>query len=114
MSSVLEQEALRVNEWRVARDGLNARIVDAVTGAEYDNVRAVLRRTLDVLHPIAQDLGDTDALSHVQTILERGTASDRMRMVWQQRNALTDITDWLQTETLVGTGIDRRHAQRAP
>ncbi len=114
MSSVLEQEAIRVNEWRVARDGLNAKIVDAVSGNEYDNVRAVIRRTLDVLHPIAQDLGDTDALAHVQAILERGTAAERMRMVWQQNQSFNDVMQWLQTETLVGTGIDRRRAQRSP
>jgi carboxylate-amine ligase len=111
---VLEQEMLRVNEWRVARDGLDARILNAMNGTEHDTVRVVLRRTLDILEPVAQQLGDSEALAHVQTILERGTAADRMRTIYAQRSRITDVTDWLQAETLLGVGLDRRQLQRTP
>jgi carboxylate-amine ligase len=114
VTDVLEQEILRVNEWRVARDGLNARIVNAMNGTDHDTVRNVLRRTLDIVHPIAQQLGDGDALSHVHTIVDRGTASDRMRVVYAQQRSMKDVIDWLQNETLLGVGLDQRQLQRAP
>ena len=91
-----------------------ARVIDAVTGQSHETIRAAIRRTLDLVHPIAQQLGDTDALAHVDTILERGAASARMRVVYAQQGSMTDVAAWMRAETLVGTGLDRRHLQRAP
>lgn len=112
ISAVMEQEILRVNEWRVARDGLDARLIDARRGTGHEGMRDAIRRLLDCVGRSADQLGDAPALAHVDTILERGNASDRMRRVYAERGSLESLVEWLRTETLVGTGIDRRGTQR--
>lgn len=114
MGAVLEQELIRVNEWRVARDGLGARVIDATNGREHLPVRTAIRRLVDRVARCADDLGDSAALTHVETILERGNASERMRRQYQDGASLEDLVRWLVDETLVGTGLDRRVGQREP
>jgi carboxylate-amine ligase len=110
---VLEQELLRVNEWRVARDGLEARVIDVASGESGETVRTHILRTLDVIYPFAADLGDSAELARVAHILERGTASDHLRKLYAERQSLVELTGWLQAETLLGIGMDRRTLQRA-
>jgi carboxylate-amine ligase len=112
MTSGLEQEVLRVNEWRAAHEGLGACYVNALHSNTLEPMRDAIRRLLDVVADTAARLGDRDELAHVSTILSRGTASDRMRTLFAQRQSLIDLTDWLQAETLVGVGMDHRHTQR--
>ncbi|CAN5825838.1 carboxylate-amine ligase [soil metagenome] len=113
MSAVLEQEMLRVNEWRVARDGLAARLIET-TKDGHEPIRSSIRRLLDRVGRCAEELGDADVLGHVETVLERGSAADRMRAHYADGGSLRDIVCWLVQETLVGTGLDRRAAQRNP
>jgi glutamate---cysteine ligase / carboxylate-amine ligase len=114
LSAVVEQELLRINEWRAARDGLSARIIDTSTGASHEPIRDGILRLLDDVARCAGELGDSDALAHVERILTRGNAADRMRVCQQDGGTLKDVVDWLVQESLVGTGLDRRGAQRPP
>ena len=52
-------------------------------------------------------------VSMVDTILQRGSAADRMRRHFGDAGTLRDVVSWLVQETLVGTGLDRRAAQRS-
>ena len=108
----LEQELLRVNEWRVARDGLDGRLIDTVSGAGHMPVRDAVRALLDRVSRSAEELGDMATLAHVERILERGNAAERMRTVYRQGASLRGLVEWLVTESLVGTGLDRRSVQR--
>jgi glutamate---cysteine ligase / carboxylate-amine ligase len=110
--AALEQELLRVNEWRVARDGLDARLIDIPSGARHLPIRTAIRRLVDRVCRSAEELGDADALGHVETILERGSAAERMRREYAEGGRLADLVEWLATESLTGTGLDRRAAQR--
>lgn len=112
-SPVIEQELLRVNEWRVARDGLAARLIDARTGAGHEPVRTAIRRLLDAVARSAVELGDGETLTHVETILERGSAADRIRRHFAEAGSMQAVVDWLAQESLVGTGLDRRVSQRS-
>jgi carboxylate-amine ligase len=109
---VLEQEILRVNEWRAAQAGLDARVIDVATGSTSDTVRSRILRTLDVIYPFADALGDSEALARVALVLERGTASDHLRRLYAERQSLVDLVEWLQAETLLGVGMDKRTLQR--
>jgi glutamate---cysteine ligase / carboxylate-amine ligase len=111
-SASLEQELLRVNEWRVARDGLDGRLIDTVTGSGHQPVRDAIRSVLDRISRSAEELGDLGTLAHIERILERGNAAERMRVVHREGDSLRGIVDWLVTESLVGTGLDRRGTQR--
>jgi carboxylate-amine ligase len=108
----LEQEMLRVNEWRGARDGLNGRLNDTVTGTGHRPVRDAIRMLVDRIGRSAEDLGDIAALSHIERILERGNAAERMRARHSEGASLRELVDWLQRESLLGTGLDRRDATR--
>ncbi|HSJ23282.1 MAG TPA: YbdK family carboxylate-amine ligase [Longimicrobiales bacterium] len=111
-SPVLEQELLRINEWRTARDGLSARIIDTRRGEGHESARSALRRLLDAVGRSAEELGDTEALAQVDTILERGSAADRMRRCHEEFGSMKEVVGWLVRESLLGTGLDRRGAQR--
>ena len=108
----IEQELLRVNEWRVARDGLNGRLIDTIAGTGHQPVRDSIRALLDRISRSAEELGDIGTLSHIERILERGNAAERMRVVHREGASLRGLVDWLVGESLVGTGLDRRSGQR--
>ena len=114
VSASLEQELLRVNEWRVARDGLDGRLIDTVTGSGHVAVRDAIRMTLDRISRSAEQLGDIATLAHVERILERGNAAERMRVIHREGASLRGLVDWLVSESMVGTGLDRRGSQRDP
>jgi glutamate---cysteine ligase / carboxylate-amine ligase len=108
----IEQELIRVNEWRAARDGLDARIIDSSHGVGHQPARTAVQRLLDRVHRSAETLGDADALAHVVTMLERGNAADRMRRQYGETQSMRELVHWLAQESLVGTGLDRRASQR--
>jgi glutamate---cysteine ligase / carboxylate-amine ligase len=112
LSATLEQELLRVNEWRVARDGLAAQLIDTFSGSGHEPVRSAIRRLADTVGPSAEELGDTAALAHLDTLLERGSAAARLRRHFEQAGTLTALVEWLVDESRVGTGLDRRSSQR--
>jgi glutamate---cysteine ligase / carboxylate-amine ligase len=112
LSTVMEQELLRINEWRAARDGLSARVIDAATGIGHEPMRSAIARLLDDVGRSVAELGDEAAVGHIGTMLERGSAADRMRRQHEQGGTLKDVVDWLVKESMVGTGLDRRGAQR--
>jgi glutamate---cysteine ligase / carboxylate-amine ligase len=107
-----EQELLRVNEWAAARDGLHACWIDTVGGAGHCTMCEAVRRLLDVLAPCIDALGDGAAAAHAETILQRGSAAERMRHVRAHRGDLQEVVRWLADESLLGTGLDRRSQQR--
>lgn len=111
-SASLDDVLLDTNEWRVARYGLDATLLDPSAREEAVVARVAVRRLLRELRPFAEEGGDADALDHVRTILRRGNASDRMRSLARSGHSIGDIMDWLQGETRLGVGLDRRHAQR--
>jgi glutamate---cysteine ligase / carboxylate-amine ligase len=113
VSPAMEQELLRVNEWRVARDGLAARLIEPAASDGSEPIRAGIRRLLDSVARGAAELGDAESLGHLETILERGNAAERMRRRFAESSTLRDVVSWLVRETLVGTGLDRRAAQRS-
>jgi glutamate---cysteine ligase / carboxylate-amine ligase len=113
-SSVVEQELLRVNEWRAARDGLSARVIDSRTGSGHESMRTAVQRLVDSVGRSAEELGDTAALGHVERLLERGNAADRMRRHHAHERSMGSLVQWLVDETRIGTGLDRRSAQRGP
>lgn len=106
------QSALTANEWAVTRFGLDAVVIDPAAGDRRTPIRASIRELVERLMPTAEALGDAHALARVEAILERGNGADRMRAVARERGGLEPLVRWLVGETLLGTGVDRRGAQR--
>lgn len=102
------------NIYRAARDGLDAEVVEFVGGEpRVVSIRAALLKLAEALNPVITMLGDADAWAMLPALLERGGAARRIR---EQHGALGGDTQrlalWMAAETVLGTGLDRRHEQR--
>ncbi len=79
------------NKWLAARYGLEAPVMDLVTGRRNRmSVAQVIRRTLKLLEPHARELGSQAELAGVEQILRRGNGADRQLHVF---NANRDIVE---------------------
>ncbi len=79
------------NKWLAARYGLEAPVMDLVTGRRNRlSVSQVIRRTLKLVEPHARELGSEAELSGVEQILRRGNGADRQLRVF---NANRDIVE---------------------
>lgn len=82
------------NKWLAARYGLEAPVMDLVTGRRNRvPVAQLIRRSLRELEPHARELGSLDELDGVRAILERGNSAERQLRIW---NANRDITEVVQ------------------
>jgi carboxylate-amine ligase len=79
------------NKWLAARYGLEAPVMDLVTGRRNRvPVAQVIRRTLKLLEPHARELGSEAELAGIEQILRRGNGADRQLRVF---NANRDIVE---------------------
>lgn len=107
------QTFLVENGWRAARYGISAELVDlSVPGSVVGPARGAIAALVERLRPIAESLGDVEAIDGVHGILERGTAADRLRARWEERPDPVELVRWLADETVLGIGLDRRTRQR--
>ena len=112
LSPSLQGEMLRENEWITARDGLDATLVAPERGMRSIPVRAAIEELLVTIGPVAERLGDADAVASVSSILNEGNAADRLRERIASGDNRRSIVAWLIEETRAGTGIDRRSGSR--
>jgi carboxylate-amine ligase len=79
------------NKWLAARYGLEAPVMDLLTGRRNRQpVAQVIRRTLKTIEPHARELGSDAQLAGIRRILERGNGADRQLRVF---NANRDIVE---------------------
>src|SRR5881275_1405897 len=79
------------NKWLAARYGLQAPVMDLLTGRRNRMpVAQAIRRTLKVLEPHARELGSEAELAGVEQIIRRGNGADRQLRVF---NANRDIVE---------------------
>jgi carboxylate-amine ligase len=79
------------NKWLAARYGLEAPLMDLVTGRRNRvPVAQLIRRTLKLVAPHARELGSEQELAGIEDILRRGNGADRQLRVF---NANRDIVE---------------------
>ena len=79
------------NKWLAARYGLEAPVMDLVTGRRNRvPVAQVIRRSLKLAQPHARELGSEAELAGIEEILRRGNGADRQLRVF---NANRDIVE---------------------
>lgn len=111
-STDLAHAILSGNEWRAARFGIDAELVDPTTPKGTTLLREAIRRLLERVAPFAEQLGDADAIRGIESILQRGSAAERMRRAFRECGGFRPLVSWLTGETLLGVGLDRRSEQR--
>jgi glutamate---cysteine ligase / carboxylate-amine ligase len=79
------------NKWLAGRYGLEAPVMDLVTGRRNRvPVAQIVRRTLRDIEPHARELGSDRELEGIRQILSRGNGADRQRRVF---NANRDVAE---------------------
>ena len=79
------------NKWLAGRYGLEAPVMDLVTGRRNRvPIAQLVRRTLREIEPHARELGSDRELAGVAEILSRGNSADRQRRIY---NANRDIVE---------------------
>ncbi|MFY9263033.1 MAG: glutamate--cysteine ligase [Actinomycetaceae bacterium] len=99
------------NKWRAARYGMDAILILDREGNE-EHVEVTLRRCLEFLLPIAQDLGCVDELMVLERVLELGAPYQRFLKAGKgkekEREAIVDfmIAEMIARQPLDPTAID--------
>jgi carboxylate-amine ligase len=112
LSRSAQDTLVRTNEWHAARYGLHAVFASSDAPSGKATVRESILHLLDSIAPVAEALGDTEAVMEVHSLLERGSAADRIRDISTRCEDLSAVVDWLARESVLGTGLDRRTEQR--
>jgi carboxylate-amine ligase, YbdK family len=81
------------NKWLAARYGLEAPVMDLVTGRRNRmSVAQVVRRTLKLIAPHAKELGSEAKLAGIEQILRRGNGADRQLRVFNANRDIVEVT----------------------
>ena len=78
------------NKWRVARYGLDAKIVVS-NAPEQRTLREDFELLLPELEPVARDLDCEVELAQVRRILAEGTGADRQRAVFERTGSMREV-----------------------
>jgi carboxylate-amine ligase len=89
------------NKWRAARYGIDGKMIDFGKEVEV-NTRSLILELLDFIDDVVDELGCRDDLQYIHKILEHGTGADRQLAIYEQKNSLEDVVDYITTQTLVG------------
>lgn len=106
----LVQTLLSDNVWRASRYGDQALLADMESAAPRTITAGdAALRLVERLAPLAAALGETESLSHLPALLERGCAAAMIRRrAAETEGDLGRVALWLADETVVGAGMDRR------
>src|SRR6185312_11848394 len=87
------------NKWRAARYGLDGKMIDFGKSREVP-VRDLIRELLEFVDDVVDDLGSREEISHIYTILERGTSADEQLQVWRKTGDINAVVDRLIEATM--------------
>ncbi len=87
----------RENKWRAARFGLEGAVMVDTAGTT-QSFRENIAEIVEVLTPVAGELGTLDALNSVREILESGSSAQRQRAIVAQGGSLPDVVALLREE----------------
>jgi carboxylate-amine ligase len=88
------------NKWLAARHGLDAPVMDLVTGRRNRvPIGQLVRRTLRDLEPHARELGSERELEGVVEILARGNGADAQLRVWNANRDIVEVVQELSSST---------------
>jgi carboxylate-amine ligase len=95
-------ELLRASEWRAARYGVEAELLDVHAGKTVP-ARELIHKLLDFVRPTLEELDEWDEVQTLaQGVLERGNGAMRQRAAWKKKGCLEDVVDLVVTETARG------------
>ena len=91
------------NKWLAARYGIDAPVMDLVTGRRNRVPLAqMVRRTLKLVEPHARELGAERELGGIEEILQRGNGADRQLRVFNANRDIVEVVREIAELTEVG------------
>lgn len=107
---VLPAHLIDENKWLVARDGLDAEVVDFVQNRRL-SMRESLYETLDFVDDVLDELDSRREINYLRSLLEdpRGTGADRQIAVYQETGSTLAVTHFLIQQTM--QGLTRDHVR---
>jgi glutamate---cysteine ligase / carboxylate-amine ligase len=88
------------NKWLAARYGLEAPVMDLVTGRRNRiPVAQLVRRTLREIEPHARDLGSERELEGVLELLDRGNSADRQLRIFNANRDIVEVVSEIADAT---------------
>jgi len=95
------------NKWLAARYGLEAPVMDLVTGRRNRiPVAQVIRRTLKLVEPHARELGSEAELAGIEEILRRGNGADRQLRIFNANRDIVEVVREIAASTEVGAAAE--------
>ncbi|MEO8147392.1 MAG: carboxylate-amine ligase [Bacteroidia bacterium] len=101
---IYKRALIAENKWRASRYGIDGKMIDFGKESEV-NTRILIVELLDFIEDVVDELGSRDDINYVYKMLENGTGADRQLAVFNQRQNMNDVVDFITTETLVGTDL---------
>jgi glutamate---cysteine ligase / carboxylate-amine ligase len=97
-------ELLTVASWQAARFGLTGELIDVHAGRPIPAAERV-KQLLDYVRWALEEQGDWEEIVCLtESVLARGTSSERQRRAFAQQGCLEDVVDLLITETAAESG----------
>ncbi|MDQ2753198.1 MAG: glutamate-cysteine ligase family protein, partial [Bacteroidota bacterium] len=100
MNYIMYSRALiNENKWRAGRYGIDGTLIDF--GKEQEiNTRVLIYELLDFVDDVVDQLGSRNAINYVHKMIENGTGADRQLAVFNQRNDMKDVIDYVHSQFL--------------
>ena len=92
-------EVLAAAQWKAARWGLGANLVDVDT-AQAVPAQELIEKLLAFVRPALEEWGEwEEVVTIAQRTLQHGTGADRQRHIFHRHGSLTEVVDYLVEET---------------
>jgi glutamate---cysteine ligase / carboxylate-amine ligase len=92
---------IQENKWRAVRYGTEGRLLDFGKGEEVD-FPVLARELVEFVADVADEMGISEEVGYVETILAEGTSADRQVRVWRETGDLKKVVDHVVAETRLG------------
>ncbi len=89
------------NKWRAARYGLDGKLIDFGKQKEVPE-RDLIAELIEFVSDVVDELGSTEEVGYLHTILADGTGADRQLKVFAETGDLTKVVDYMIEETELG------------
>ncbi len=90
---------IQENKWRAVRYGLDGKLLDLGKQKEVP-VKDLICELLDFVDDVVDELDSREEISHIYTILQRGTSADEQLQVFRETKDLNAVVDMLIKNTM--------------
>lgn len=89
------------NKWRAARYGISSKLIDFGKQEEVE-YKILIHELLEFIDDVVDELDSRKEVEYIHQILEMGTGADRQLAVFEQTGSLSDVVDYIVSETRIG------------